>query len=105
MQVLRALRDTFDLVLLDTPAVNTEDDFVDQVRLALKRTRHGGRLLIAGYHPPLAQGRFDELVATACEQETRLAFRLTRLGLPPDHPTPVGSPGAEYLDAVALEVS
>ncbi len=105
LQVLRALRDTFDLVLLDTPGVGSEEDFLEQLRHALRRTRHGGRLLVAGYHPPLPLGQFDELVATACEGEARIATRLARLGLPPDHPTLVGSPGSEYLDAVALEVS
>ena len=105
LQVLRALRDTFDLVLLDTPGGGTEEEFVEQLRHALRRTRHGGRLLVTGYHPPMPVGGFDELVATACEGEARIATRLARLGLPPDHPTLVGSPGAEYLDAVALEVS
>ncbi|RKG70036.1 class I SAM-dependent rRNA methyltransferase [Corallococcus sp. CA054B] len=105
LAVLRALKDTFDLVLLDTPGVASEEDFIEQVRLALRRTRHGGRLLVVGYHPPLALGSFTECVVTACEQEARIAFRLLRMGLPPDHPAPVGSPGAEYLEAVALEVS
>ncbi|MFY2564504.1 class I SAM-dependent rRNA methyltransferase [Corallococcus terminator] len=105
IQALRAVRETFDLVLLDTPRVGSEEEFVEQVRYALRRTRHGGRLLVVGYHPPLAQGGFDELVATACEAEARIATRLSRPGLPPDHPTLVGSPGAEYLDAVALEVT
>jgi 23S rRNA (cytosine1962-C5)-methyltransferase len=105
LQVLRALRDTFDLVLLDTPGVTSEDEFVEQLRHALRRTRHGGKLLVVGYHPPLALGGFDELVATACEAEARIGTRLVRLGLPPDHPTLVGSPGSDYLDALALEVS
>ncbi len=104
-QVLAALSEAFDLVLADTSEATSDDEFIELVRLALRRTRHGGRLLLAGYHPPLTVGAFDELVATACEQEQRLAFRLTRLGLPPDHPTVVGSPGADYLDAVALEVT
>ncbi|NTX50815.1 class I SAM-dependent rRNA methyltransferase [Myxococcus sp. CA039A] len=105
LQALRAVRETFDLVLLDTPWVGSEEEFVEQIRYALRRTRHGGRLLVVGYHPPLALGGFDELVATACEAEARIATRLSRPGLPPDHPTLVGSPGAEYLDAVALEVT
>ncbi len=104
-QVLRGLNDVFDLVLLDTPEVASEEAFIEQVRLGLRRTRHGGRLLLSGYHPPLGMGAFDELVATACELEQRLAFRLARLGMPPDHPTLVGSPGSDYLDAVALEVT
>ncbi|NVJ03145.1 class I SAM-dependent rRNA methyltransferase [Myxococcus sp. AM009] len=105
LQVLRAVRDTFDLVLLDTPAVATDEEFVELLRHALRRTRHGGWLMVTGYHPPLPQDGFDELVATACEGEARIATRLARPGLPPDHPTLAGSHGAEHLHAVALEVS
>ncbi len=105
LDVLKALTDTFDLVLLDARDAGTQEGFVEQVRLALQRTRHGGRLLVTGYHPPLALGAFEELVAGACEREQRVAFRLARLGLPPDHPSPVNTPAADYLDAVALEVN
>ncbi len=105
LTVLRSLNETFDLVLMDTPDANTPQAFVDQVRLGLRATRHGGRMLIIGYHPPLPTGQFDELVAQACEQEGRVGFRFARLGLPPDHPTLVGSPASDYLDGVALEVS
>ncbi|WP_225412915.1 class I SAM-dependent rRNA methyltransferase [Stigmatella hybrida] len=105
LSVLRGTQDTFDLVLLDTQDVASGESFVEHVRLALNRTRHGGRLLLAGYHPPLARGSFEELVAESCEREQRLAFRLARFGLPPDHPLPVNSPGAEYLSAMALEVN
>jgi 23S rRNA (cytosine1962-C5)-methyltransferase len=105
LEVLKAVADTFDLVLLDTREAQTQEGFIDHVRLALRRTRHGGRLLLTGYHPPLPLGSFEELVAEACEREQRVAFRLARLGLPPDHPSPVNTPGADYLDAVALEVN
>jgi len=105
LDVLKTVTDTFDLVLLDTRDAETQEGFIEHVRLALQRTRHGGRLLLTGYHPPLALGAFEELVAEACEREKRVAFRLARLGLPPDHPSPVNTPGADYLDAVALEVN
>ncbi|MBU8899939.1 methyltransferase domain-containing protein [Corallococcus sp. M34] len=105
LETLTELTDTFDLVLLDTPGLQGAEEFVRRMRGALQRTRHGGFLLVVGYRPPLAPGEFDTLVASACEQEARPAFRLARLGLPPDHPTPVGSPGVDTLDAVALEVS
>ncbi|MBN1209506.1 MAG: class I SAM-dependent rRNA methyltransferase [Myxococcaceae bacterium] len=105
LAVLKAVSDTFDLVLLDTREADSHERFIEQVRLALRRTRHGGRLLLTGYHPPLALGAFEELVAEACEREQRVAFRLARLGLPPDHPSPVNTPSADYLDAVALEVN
>jgi 23S rRNA (cytosine1962-C5)-methyltransferase len=105
LAVLRGAQDMFDLVLLDTQDVASGEAFVEHVRLALRRTRHGGRLLLAGYHPPLARGAFEELVAESCEREQRIAFRLARFGLPPDHPLPVNSPSAEYLSAMALEVN
>lgn len=104
-EALRAVDEVFDLVVLDTPDVGSAEAFVEQVRLGLRRTRHRGRMLLSGYHPPLEMGTFDELVATACEREQRLAFCLQRLGLPPDHPTLVGSPDSDYLAAVALEVT
>jgi len=105
LAVLKAVTDTFDLVLLDTRDADSPESFIELVRLALRRTRHSGRLLLTGYHPPLALGSFEELVAQACEAEQRVAFRLARLGLPPDHPSPVNTPAADYLDAVALEVN
>lgn len=102
---LREVQDTFDLVLLDTPEATSSEGFVEQVRLGLHATRHGGHLLIIGYHPPLPQGRFDDLVAEACERERRMSFRFARLGLPADHPTLVGFPGTDYLSAIALEAN
>jgi 23S rRNA (cytosine1962-C5)-methyltransferase len=102
---LREVQDTFDLVLLDTPEASSSEGFVEQVRLGLRATRHGGHLLIIGYHPPLPQGGFDDLVAEACERERRMSFRFARLGLPADHPTLVGFPGTDYLSAIALEAN
>jgi 23S rRNA (cytosine1962-C5)-methyltransferase len=105
LDVLKAVTDTFDLVLLDARDADSPESFIEHARLALRRTRHGGKLLLTGYHPPLPLGTFEELVAEACEREQRVAFRLARLGLPPDHPSPVNTPAADYLDAVALEVN
>ncbi|HSP78619.1 MAG TPA: class I SAM-dependent rRNA methyltransferase [Myxococcaceae bacterium] len=106
LSVLRDLNESFDLVLLDTPEATAPESFVEQLRLALRATRHGGHLLVIGYHPPVPRGEdFDELVAVACEQEGRVGFRFARLGLPPDHPTLVGSPALDYLSALALEVT
>jgi 23S rRNA (cytosine1962-C5)-methyltransferase len=106
LAVLRGLHESFDLVLLDTPEATSPEVFIEQVRLGLRATRHGGHLLLIGYHPPVPSGGdFDELVAEACEREGRMGFRFARLGLPPDHPTLVGSPGLDYLSAMALEVS
>jgi len=105
LDVLHGMQDTFDLVLLDTPEVSSAETFVEQARLGLRATRHGGTLLILGYHPPLPMGSFDTLVAEACEQEERRSFRIARFGLPPDHPTLVGFSGTEYLSGLAIEAS
>lgn len=110
-QALEGLRQAFDLVLLDPPELpvtepSAADPFVRLVRLAVRATRHGGRLVVIGYHPPLpTNGDLDERIALACELENRFAVRLARPGLPPDFPTVVGAPGAETMSAVALELS
>ncbi|MFZ5469752.1 MAG: class I SAM-dependent rRNA methyltransferase [Myxococcota bacterium] len=103
----------FDLVLLDTTRLSTlgepeeEDAFVGLTQLCIRHTRHGGYLLLVGYHPPLPPGlaELDERVALACEREGRVAYRLARPGLPFDFPTAVGSTWAEHLSAAALEVT
>ncbi|EPX63285.1 LSU m5C1962 methyltransferase RlmI [Cystobacter fuscus DSM 2262] len=105
LDVLHGVQDTFDLVLLDTPDATSAETFVEQVRLGLRATRHGGVVLIVGYHPPLPMGGFDNLVAEACEQEERRSFRIARFGLPPDHPTLVGFSATDYLSGIALEAS
>jgi 23S rRNA (cytosine1962-C5)-methyltransferase len=105
LDVLHGVQDTFDLVLLDTPEASSSEGFLEQVRLGLRATRHGGVLLIIGYHPPLPMGGVDGLVAEACEQEERRGFRIARFGLPPDHPTLVGFSGTDYLSGIAIEAS
>jgi 23S rRNA (cytosine1962-C5)-methyltransferase len=110
---LESLKDAFDLVLVDCPSAAArathggEDDFVRLVRQCVRHTRHDGHLIVTGYHPPLPPGigELDERVALACEREGRVAFRVARPGLPFDFPTVIGSPGAEYMSAVALEIS
>ncbi|HEY8206138.1 MAG TPA: class I SAM-dependent methyltransferase [Myxococcaceae bacterium] len=107
---LGARREPFDLVVLAAPGLPVapaleEDRFVHLVRLCARATRHGGRMVIAGYHPPLPPDDFDARVALGCEQAGRLAYRLSRIGLPLDFPTVLGSPGAEFMSAVAVELS
>lgn len=110
MALLEDMHERFDLVLLDAldsmdPKLPAEEGFVQLVQLCMRNTRHGGRLLVAGYHPPLPVGQFDDLVARAAELEGRAAIRTARPGLPSDYPTVLGAPGADYLSAVAIEVS
>ena len=105
LDVLHGMQDTFDLVLLDTPESSSPETFVEQVRLGLRATRHGGVLLVIGYHPPLPMGGFDNLMAEACEQEERRSVRIARFGLPPDHPTPVGFSATDYLSGMAIEAN
>jgi 23S rRNA (cytosine1962-C5)-methyltransferase len=107
---LEALADPYDLVLLDSPdfpAREADASFTQLLRLAVRHTRHGGRLIVTAYSPPLPAGpaALDERLVRACELEDKVAVRLGRPGLPSDFPTALGSPGAEYMSAVALEVS
>ena len=81
------------------------EELVRRIRLCIRNTRHGGRLLVTGYAPPLPPGQFDDLMARAVELESRMGIRIARPGLPSDFPTVLGSPGAEYLSAVVLELS
>lgn len=108
-QLLPEVSSAYDLVLLDAPT------FVDEakplaklgelLRLSVRAARHGGRLVIVTYDPPVPMGALDELVTEACMRENRVAYRLHRPGLPTDFPTVLGSPGAEYLSALIIEVS
>ena len=62
-------------------------------------------MVVAGYHPPLPADDLDTRIALGCEQSGRVAYRLARIGLPLDFPTVLGSPGAEFMTAVAVELS
>lgn len=108
-ELLKGVNHAHDLVLFDAPTFVDEEDplgaFVELARLCVRATAHGGRMVIVGYTPPLPEGELDELIAQACEAEERVAFRLHRPGLPTDFPTVLGSPGAEYLSALVIEVS
>jgi len=109
-QFLSARSEPFDLVVLAAPSLPVgpsleEDAFVLLVRLCARSTRHGGRMVVAGYHPPLPLDDFDARVAMGCEQAGRVAYRLARIGLPLDFPTVLGLAGAEHMSAVAVELS
>ncbi len=102
-------RAIYDLVLLDVPYLGAVDDAPKRVTELIRRcvgaTRHGGRMVIAAYTPPLRVGELDVCIADACEAEGRLATRLSRPGLPGDYPTVVGAAGGEFLTAVCIELS
>jgi 23S rRNA (cytosine1962-C5)-methyltransferase len=108
-EALKDLKEgSFDLVLLDSPdlpRVGAVEAFLELLRLCIRATRRGGRLVVAGYSPPLGPQHLDELVAVACEEEDRVGFVLARPSLPPDFPVVVGSPSAVHLAALALEVT
>ncbi len=104
-------RPTADLVLLDAPDLGDGDDaaekYLELLRLGVRATRHGGRMLVTGYSPPLPPGprEVEERLLLACELEGRFATRIGRPGLPPDFPTVLGAPTGEHLNALAVEVS
>jgi len=107
---LEALHEPFDLVLLQSPTFLAkedleQDDFVRLVRLCVRNTRHGGRMILSANQPTFLDDTFDARVAYACESEGRLAVRLFRPAIPVDFPTVLGSPGAEYMRSVAIELS
>lgn len=107
--LLSQVSSAYDLVLLDAPTfVDAKDprgELTELLRLSVRATRHGGRMVIVGYDPPVRPGELDALVTEACVQENRVAYRLHRPGLPTDFPTVLGSPGAEYLSSLIVEVS
>ncbi|MDQ3263689.1 MAG: class I SAM-dependent methyltransferase [Myxococcota bacterium] len=107
---LEALHEPFDLVLLHSPDLAEgpdldQDPFVRLIRLCVRNTRHGGRMILSANLQSSPAHSFDARVAYACESEGRLATRLFRPSLPVDFPTVLGSPGAEYMGAVAIELS
>ncbi len=107
---LEALHEPFDLVLLHSPDLAQgpdldKDPFVRLIRLCVRNTRHGGRMILSANLQASPENSFDARVAYACESEGRLATRLFRPSLPVDFPTVLGSPGAEYMGAVAIELS
>lgn len=107
-EALSRVEGAFDLVLMDSHslrAAGSTDDFIRLARQSVQRTRHGGRLVVIGYHPPVSTHGLDDALAEACEQAGRVGFRLARPALPADFPTVLGAPGALTLSAVAIEVS
>jgi 23S rRNA (cytosine1962-C5)-methyltransferase len=108
---LSEARPTADLTLVNDPELRFARDggerFLELVRRSVRATRHGGRMIVIGYHPPLHDGpsELDDLIARACESEGRIATRLGRPSLPADFPTVIGSPGGEHLHALAVELS
>jgi 23S rRNA (cytosine1962-C5)-methyltransferase len=99
--ILEQLDEPFDLVLLDVP----HPPLLKLLRLSVRHTRHGGRLMVMAYPHALSEGSLDDAVARAREEEGRMAFQLTRPGLPPDFPTVLGAPDSESMSALALELN
>jgi len=102
---LQDFHQEFDLVTLDSPALpqsrpTEEDPFVRLLRLCVRATRSGGKLLATGYAPEM-----DERLVLACDLEERVAYRILRPGLPMDFPTVLGSPEGESLRSVLVQLS
>jgi 23S rRNA (cytosine1962-C5)-methyltransferase len=108
MEALRAIHDTFDLVLLHAPARGGDGrrwrkEFGELLQLSLRATRHGGRLVVAAADAALGATPLEGYVLRACEQEGRAAWRLLRPAAPPDFPAVAGAP--EALASVVLEIN
>jgi 23S rRNA (cytosine1962-C5)-methyltransferase len=102
---LQDFHQEFDLVTLDSPDLpptraSEEDPLVRLLRLCVRATRSGGRMIATAYTPEL-----DERLVLACELEDRVAYRILRPGLPMDFPTILGAPDSEVLHSVIVQLS
>ena len=106
----RAARDRFDLVVLDPPPfVRRRRDLTAGLRgykdvnlQALRRLEPGGWLLTCSCSQHLDRAGFRQVVAAAASDAGRGAQVVEEHGHPPDHPTALSHPEAEYLKALLL---
>lgn len=110
-EMLDSVNAKFDLVLVRIPYSPKQEngdgsaEFMDLARLAVRATRHGGRLVLAASSETVAPAKFEDQVALACEAEGRLGYGLAKPGMPGDFPVALGSPSAVSLNTLAMEVS
>jgi 23S rRNA (cytosine1962-C5)-methyltransferase len=101
---------TFDLVVLDPPALAKEGAAVgDALRgyrelnlRALRLLEHGGLLLTCSCSGAVDEGRFAEAVHAAALDAPATVRELERLGQAWDHPRLLGMPETRYLKSLLL---
>jgi 23S rRNA (cytosine1962-C5)-methyltransferase len=109
-EYLRAARERFDLIVLDPPPfVRRRRDLTAGLRgykdvnlQALRRLEPGGWLLTCSCSQHLDQAGFRHVVASAASDAGRVLRVVAAYGHPPDHPTALAHPEAEYLKALLL---
>ncbi len=109
-EYLRAVRERFDLIVLDPPPfVRRRRDLSSGLRgykdvnlQALRRLAPGGWLLTCSCSQHLDRTAFRQVVAAAAADAGRSAQVVAELGHPADHPTALGHAEGEYLKALLL---
>lgn len=109
---LRAAEESFDLIILDPPALARHRHEVPRAsrayrelnRLAIRRLQSPGWLLTFTCSQHISAELFTRLVATAAGDERRDARIVYHLGAGPDHPVPAAQPEAQHLKGLLLQV-
>lgn len=107
---LRAMREEFDVVVLDPPPfVRRRRDLEPGLRgykdvnlQAFRRLRPGGWLLTASCSQHVGREAFREVVAAAAADAERPATLVAEWGAPPDHPVALAHPEGAYLKVLLL---
>jgi 23S rRNA (cytosine1962-C5)-methyltransferase len=103
----------FDAIVLDPPTFarfkggswSLRAAYGELVRRALDVLVEGGLLWAAANTEGIPPDRFEKAIAGAFEAAGRGGSLLAAGGLPPDHPTPLGSPRARYLKVHVIKAS
>jgi len=109
---LRESDETFDLLIIDPPAlVKQRKDvgrgaraYKDLNLWALRRARPGARLCTFTCSQHVDAELFRKIVAGAAADAGRVVSVLAHLGPGPDHPVALGHPEGEYLHGLLLRV-
>jgi 23S rRNA (cytosine1962-C5)-methyltransferase len=111
-ELVRGSRETFDVVVLDPPALAKRRQHAQRAARAykdlflhgLRRVSPGGFLLACSCSGAVDSHLFDQIVFAAALDAGRQVRVLARRGAAPDHPVSVHHPEGEYLKALLLSV-